>query len=131
MVWTALISPVVSILDKFIEDKDQKNKLAHEIATLAEKQSHELNVGQIDINKTEALHRSVWVAGWRPCLGWVASLSFAWIFLLQPIAQWILILCGNSAVLPSLQTDVLMELTFALLGMAGLRSWEKSKGLTK
>lgn len=131
MVWTALIAPVASILDKFIEDKDQKNKLAHEIATLAEKQSHELNLGQIDINKTEAQHRSIWVAGWRPCLGWVASLSFAWIFLLQPIAQWILILCGNNAVLPSLQTDVLMELTFALLGMAGLRSWEKSKGLTK
>jgi len=131
MVWTALIAPVTSILDKFIEDKDQKNKMAHEIATMAEKQAHAQNMAQIDINKTEASHRSIFVAGWRPCLGWVSSLSFAWIFLLQPLVQWILILAGNNVVLPTFQTDVLMELTFALLGMAGLRSWEKSKGLTK
>ena len=50
----ALIGPVTGLLDKFIEDKDQKNKLAHEIATMAEKQMHEANMGQIEINKAEA-----------------------------------------------------------------------------
>ena len=59
----ALIGPVTGLLDKFIEDKDQKAKLAHEIATMAEKHAHEANMGQIEINKAEAQHRSVFVAG--------------------------------------------------------------------
>ena len=54
----ALIGPVTGLLDKFIEDKDQKAKLAHEIATMAEKHAHEANMGQIEINKAEAQHRS-------------------------------------------------------------------------
>ena len=70
----SLIGPVAGLLDKFIEDKDQKNALAHEIATLATRQAHESSMGQIDINKTEAAHRSLFVAGWRPFLGW--GLSF-------------------------------------------------------
>ena len=64
--WTALIAPITSLLDKFIEDKDQKNKLAHEIATMAEKQAHEANMAQVETNQAEATHRSIWVAGWRP-----------------------------------------------------------------
>ena len=60
---TALIGPVTSLLDKFIEDKDQKNKLAHEIATMADKQAHEIAKSQIDVNKAEAQSRHWWIAG--------------------------------------------------------------------
>ena len=75
----ALIGPVSGLLDKFIEDKDQKNALAHEIATLATKQAHEANMGQIEINKAEAQHRSIFVAGWRPFLGWgLATYAMIW-----------------------------------------------------
>ena len=91
----------------------------------------QLNLAQAETNKIEAAHRSVWVAGWRPALGWVSALSFAWIFLLAPITQWVLLLMGNTVVLPVLQSDVLLELTFALLGLAGLRTYEKQKGLSK
>jgi len=66
----ALIGPVSGLLDKFIEDKDQKNALAHEIATLAEKQAHEAALAQVEVNKAEAQHRSIFVAGWRPFVGW-------------------------------------------------------------
>ena len=76
----ALIGPVTGLLDKFIEDKDQKNKLAHEIATMAEKQMHEANMGQLEINKMEAQHRSIFVAGWRPFLGWGAKFCDAMAF---------------------------------------------------
>ena len=55
----ALIGPVTGLLDKFIEDKDQKNALAHEIATLAEKQAHEAQLAQVEVNKQEAQHRSI------------------------------------------------------------------------
>ena len=70
----ALIGPVAGLLDKFIEDKDQKNALAHEIATLATRQAHEAAMGQIDINKAEAAHRSVFVGGLETLSGLGPSL---------------------------------------------------------
>ena len=65
----SLVGPVTGLLDKFIEDKDQKARLSHEIATLAEKQSHEALKGQLEINKMEAAHNSFFLAGWRPAIG--------------------------------------------------------------
>lgn len=62
----ALIGPVSGLLDKFIEDKDQKNALAHEISTMAERHAQELAKGQLEVNKVEAAHKSLFVAGWRP-----------------------------------------------------------------
>ena len=69
----ALIGPVTGLLDKFVEDKDQKNALAHEIATLAEKQAHEAAMAQLEVNKAEAQHRSIFVSGWRP--SWVGRVG--------------------------------------------------------
>ena len=59
----SLVGPVTGLLDKFIEDKDQKNALAHEIATMSERHAQELMKGQLDVNKTEAAHKSLFVAG--------------------------------------------------------------------
>ena len=64
-----LIGPVTGLLDKFIEDKDQKNALAHEIATMSERHAQEALKGQLEINKMEAAHKSLFVAGWRPAIG--------------------------------------------------------------
>ena len=75
-----LIGPVAGLLDKFIEDKDQKNALAHEIATLAEKQAHEAQLAQIEVNKAEAQHRSIFVSGWRPFVGWTCGVALAYHF---------------------------------------------------
>ena len=66
----SLVAPVTGLLDKFIEDKDQKNALAHEIATLAQKQAHESVLAQLEVNKVEAAHKSLFVSGWRPAVGW-------------------------------------------------------------
>ena len=71
----ALIGPVTGLLDKFIEDKDQKNKLAHELATMADKHAQELAKGQLAINAEEAKHRSIFVAGWRPFIGWTCGIA--------------------------------------------------------
>ena len=132
MVWTALIAPVTSLLDKFIEDKDQKNKLAHEIATMAEKQSHEANMIQAETNKEEAQHRSVWVAGWRPFIGWVCGIALAWHFVLSPVvlffAAWFNVVLPA---LPSFDMGSLMTVLMGMLGLGGLRTFEKTKGITK
>ena len=65
MVLQTLQVPVTGLLDKFIEDKDQKNALAHEIATFTEKQAHEAALAQVEVNKQEAQDKSIFVAGWR------------------------------------------------------------------
>ena len=62
----ALIGPITGLLDKFVEDKDQKAKLAHDLATMAERHAQELAKGQLEINKAEAQHKSIfWQAGAR------------------------------------------------------------------
>ena len=68
MALLSLIGPATKLLGKFIEDKDQKNKLAHSIATMAEKHANELAKGQIDINKEQAKHPSIFVSGAQPAV---------------------------------------------------------------
>ena len=126
------ILPIVStVLDKLIPDNNAKEKAKAEIEKALIDNAAKINLTQAETNKIEASHRSVFVSGWRPFLGWCSGLGFAWVFVVSPVAQWVLALQGITLVLPQLQTDVLMELTLAMLGLAGLRTWEKSKGLTK
>ena len=129
---SSLIGPVSNLLGKFIEDKDMKNKLAHEVATMAENHAVELAKGQLDINKIEAGHRSIFVAGWRPFLGWCLSFAMAWHFILAPVTMFV---CSFAGVvipeLPVFDMDSLMTVLLGMLGLGGLRTVEKVKGLTK
>lgn len=131
MMWGPVISVVSSVLDRVIPDKNAKEKAAQEIEKALIDNAAQLNLAQAETNKVEASHRSVWVAGWRPCLGWVAALGFAWVFVLQPLVMWMIALSGVEVPLPEFHTDALLELTFAMLGLAGLRTYEKQKGITK
>lgn len=128
----ALIGPVSSLLDKVIPDADEKNRLAHEIATMAEKQAHEAAMAQVEVNKAEAQHKSIFVAGWRPMVGWTCAVALAYHFVLAPL---ILFGIGISGVeipeLPAFDMDSLMTVLLGMLGLGGLRTYEKQKGLTK
>lgn len=127
-----LIGPVTGLLDKFIEDKDQKARLAHEIATMAEKHGHEAAMAQVEVNKAEAQHRSIFVAGWRPFIGWTCGIALAYHFILNPV-----ILFGASVAgfelpdLPEFDMNSLMTVLLGMLGLGGMRTFEKAKGLTK
>jgi hypothetical protein len=128
----ALIGPVTGLLDKFVEDKDQKNKLAHELATMADRHAQELAKGQLAINAEEAKSRNVFVAGWRPFVGWSCGLALFAHFLVFPTADVITAYMGIEAVAyPSFDMDSLMTVLLGMLGLGGMRSYEKSKGLTK
>jgi len=128
----ALIGPVTGLLDKFIEDKDQKARLAHDIATMAEKHAHEAAMAQTDINKAEAQHRSIFVAGWRPFIGWTCGVALAYHFVVAPLilfgAGWA---GAEIPELPQFDMDSLMTVLLGMLGLGGMRTFEKSKGLTK
>ena len=127
-----LIGPVTSLLDKFIEDKDQKAALAHEIATMAERHAQERAVAQAEINKQEAQHRNIWVAGWRPFIGWVCGAALAWHFVLAPVVLFVTAWADvRLPTLPAFDMDSLMTVLLGMLGLGGLRSFEKSKGLTR
>lgn len=129
---SALIGPVTGLLDKFIEDKDQKNALAHEIATLATKQAHESAMAQVATNKEEAKHRSTFVAGWRPFIGWTCGVALAYHFVLHPIILFVVAVAGvDIPELPAFDMDSLMTVLLGMLGLGGLRTFEKAKGLTK
>lgn len=131
MIWAPVIGIIGDVLDKVIPDNNAKQKAKADIEKALIDNASKINLAQAETNKIEAAHRSVWVSGWRPFLGWIAGCGFAWVFVASPVIQWVLVLNGINVPLPDLQTDVLMELTLAMLGLAGLRSWEKSKGLTK
>jgi hypothetical protein len=127
-----LVGPVSNILDKFIEDKDQKAKLAHEIATMAERHAQEQVLAQLEVNKAEAAHRSMWVAGWRPFVGWSCGAAMAWHFILLPITLFITSFAGFEVPeLPTFDMDSLMTVLLGMLGLGGLRTFEKSKGLAR
>lgn len=126
----SLIGPVTGLLDKFVEDKDQKARLAHEIATMAEKQAHEVALAQIEVNKAEAASGSIFKGGWRPFVGWVCGLAFAYHFVLQPFLIFIVAAFGlDVPALPDFDMSSLLTVLGGLLGLGGLRSYEKIKNV--
>ena len=123
-VLTSLIAPVSSLLDKFIEDKDQKAILAHEIATLATRQAQEIALAQIETNQEEA--KGNWFqSGWRPATGWVCVLGFGVNFLVSPLAA------GFGFVIPQADTSVMLPVLMGMLGLGTMRSLERIKGVGK
>ncbi len=128
---TALIGPVTGLLDKFIEDKDQKNKLAHEISTMAERHAQELAKGQLEINKAEAQSRNIFVAGWRPFIGWTCGVAMAYNYVIHPIMIFVLAQLDYLVALPALDLGEMMPVLMGMLGLGGLRSFEKYKGISK
>ena len=114
----ALIGPVSGLLDKFIEDKAQKNALAHEIATMSERHAHEALKGQLEINKVEAAHKSLFVAGWRPAIGWVCMLGLLYNTIIANVLSiWIEV--------PEVDTTLLVPVMMGMLGLGAMRSYEK------
>ena len=128
----ALIGPVTGLLDKFVEDKDQKAALAHEISTMADRHAQELALAQVEVNKAEAASSSVWKGGWRPFVGWVCGAAFAYHFVLQPLAIFGLAAYGMEVPpLPNFDMGQLMTVLMGMLGLGGLRSFEKYKHVAK
>jgi hypothetical protein len=118
-----LIEPVSNILDKFVADKDLKTKLSHEL----EKEIISLNKAQLEVNKVEAAHNNVFVSGWRPFIGWACGVSLAYHFIIEPIIQYTLIVNNIDYNTPEFDFSQLSTIVMAMLGMSGLRTYEKIK----
>ncbi len=120
----SLIGPATKLLDKFIPDADTKQKIAHELATMSENHAQELAKSQIEVNKTEAAHKSLFVAGWRPAIGWICGISLLYSTMLSPIL-------GIWFTVPPVNDELLSTVLMGMLGLGAMRSFEKVKGVQR
>ena len=117
------ISKVVDDLHTSDEERLDKKILMQRIKQkLAEK--------QINVNAKEAGHRSIFVSGWRPFIGWCGGFALAFEFILSPAIEWYSKFAGLNLTAPEIQTGPLLAIVTSMLGVASLRSFEKAKGLT-
>jgi len=121
------LKTVGTVIDDLHFSGEEKEKLKLQMKEIDAK----LKEKQLDINKVEAGHRSIFVSGWRPFLGWVSGLSIGYVYLFQPLLDMILQMFGVEVDWVVLDLGQLMPLILGMLGLGGLRSFEKAKGLTK
>ena len=134
---TAILETGSTIIDKIWPDADEAEKRKLELATIAHsgdmaRLQAEVKslVGQLEINKQEASHKSIFVAGWRPAVGWICAAGLGWNFVLQPLISWIAFISGvEMAQAPSLDISELLTLLFGMLGLGAYRMREKEKGV--
>jgi hypothetical protein len=117
----------LKVLDKFIPDPAVKQ--AAEAELRASLQAWDKM--QTDVNKAEAENASLFVAGWRPAIGWSCAFAFGFIYVAAPMIAWLGSIAGFALPQPKFDVDALMSLTFGMLGMAGFRTFEKVKGVAR
>ena len=122
-----LIGPISDIAGKLIPDKDLQKKLTHEL----EMSLHKANLAQLEVNKVEAGHTSMFVSGWRPFVGWVCGVSLLYHFLLSPLMVFIFTIAGVEVLLPEFEFSQLSSILMGMLGLGGLRTFEKMKGVNR
>ena len=126
---TALLSIGNTIIQKIFPDPAQAAQA--QLALLKMQQDGELAAisGQMEINKVEAGSSSVFVAGWRPFAGWTCGIGLAYVSIIEPIARLIATLCGYEGAFPAIDTTLTMQVLLGMLGMGGLRTLDKIKGV--
>ena len=123
----SVIGVAGKILDKFVEDKDLKTKLEAELKT----QLVSLDLAQAQANIEQAKSPSIFVAGARPAIMWICAFGLGWQFVFQPVCVWAMAIWTPALAIPIIPTEGLMTLTLSLLGLGGMRSFEKTKGIQR
>jgi hypothetical protein len=126
-----LVGPVSALLSRVIPDKSERDKLAHEIATMAEKQAHDQIMAQVEVNKQEAAHKSLFVAGWRPFIGWTCGVAMAFNYVGVPLVETVSVLYGTPLVINPLDLATMMPVLLGMLGLGGMRTYEKRVGVSR
>jgi|TARA_R110000782_G_scaffold212530_2_gene300559 hypothetical protein len=128
----AILPSVMEVAGRFLpEDKEKRAAAEREIEAQLTLHLAKIDLAQLDINKTEAAHRSVFVSGWRPAIGWTCGAAMALNFLIFPLASFVLAQTGHLIELPTLDMSEMMPVLMGLLGLGGLRTVEKLKRVSK
>lgn len=116
------IEAIGNVVDQLFTSDEEKAQAQ----MVLEKIRQSPHILQAEINKIEAQHRSVFVAGWRPFIGWICGVGLFFTFIINPLLQW---WSGQEG--PALPLDAMTMLVTALLGLGGLRTFEKLNGRAK
>jgi hypothetical protein len=128
----SLLPIIGDVIGRFLpEDKEAAAKARQEIEAQLTKHLANIDLAQLEINKTEAAHRSIFVAGWRPFIGWSCGFALAYTYVVQPIAVFALAQTGYLIDLPTLSMSEMMPVLMGMLGLGGLRTFEKFKRVAK
>jgi len=131
------VDKVIDLVGDFQDNKMTKQELKFQIETLAERQAQELSLAQVGLNKEEAKSDHWFVASWRPFIGWVCGLGFAMNFLIAPLATFIVATFnilgpeGMPIVFPQVELTTMLPVLLGMLGLGGLRTFEKTKGVSR
>lgn len=130
-----IIGQVLSIgeklIDKLIPDPKQKADALLKLKELEQSGDLAVIAGQNDINKIEAASTNVFIAGWRPAVGWVCAAALAVMLVLGPLLEWGSAAAGRPMKAPVMPTETVMALVTSMLGVAGMRTYEKLKDVEK
>ena len=128
---SSLLPVATSIIDRVVPDKNAAKKAKLDMQKELTTAFNKANLAQIETNKIQAAHPSIFVSGARPAIMWICAFGLGWQFVFQHVAVWGLAFSGAGVALPIIETEGLMSLTLALLGLGGMRSFEKSKGVQR
>lgn len=136
LIGDALSGGIAKIISMFkvdptlaMEKQAELTELQLNIQAQLENKIQDAISAQIDVNKQEATSTSVFVAGWRPFIGWVCGSAFAWVFVLQPLGVFLLAVAGHKMDLPTLDLGQMMPILLGMLGLGTLRTYEKVQGV--
>jgi hypothetical protein len=127
----ALMPIASNVIDRVIPDKEAADKAKRDMQLELVNNIGDISKAQIEVNKQEAAHRNVFVAGWRPFIGWTCGAAFCYHFVIQPLLIFVLAANGITLELPSFDMGALMTVLTGMLGLGGLRTFEKMKGTAK
>lgn len=126
------LGPILDGVLKFIPDRNKRAEAKEQFEMQMLGAMTGLVQGQLEINKQEAKHQSIFVAGWRPAIGWICGAGIAWNYILQPLVAWSLFGLGvEMDGAPTLDIGDLMVLLGGMLGLGGLRTYEKRLGVAR
>lgn len=129
-----VIGGVRDIISEVVIDKDKRIEIEYKLKELEDKaleRAHEANMAQVEVNKVEASHKSLFVAGWRPFVGWVGGFGFGYATLIQPFLSWVARVSGYTGDFPDFDTNLLIAILGGLLGLGGMRTLETVKGVAR
>lgn len=131
-----LLAPLLevgkTIIDRLVPDKEENRRAEAEVLKMFAEGELKTVMAQLEINAREATHPSIWVAGWRPFFGWVGGSAFAYSTIVQPLLTWV----GHNVWMwqqpaPAIESDLLWVVITGMLGIGGMRTYEKHKKVTK
>ena len=128
----SLLPAVTDVIGRFLpEDKEKRAAAEREIEKQLATHLAKIDLAQLEINKQEAAHRNIFVSGWRPFIGWSCGIAMCYAYIIQPITVFVLAQTGNLVSLPTLDLSEMMPVLLGMLGLGGLRSFEKYKKISK